>query len=554
MPNHVDVESIEELRAERQLTADEVWRRAESRLDWPISEGINSAHECCDRWARDRARLALIECHPDGSSSRWTYDDLTQASSRLATAWRAAGIRRGDRVAALLGQQVETYIVALAAWRSGVIFQPLFAGFGSEALAQRLDGGGPVAVVVDARYRDRMTTALAHAKIDPRIYTVSAERGRGVQCGDRSFWAEIDSHGADSEPIKLGPSETATLLYTSGTTGAPKGCLMPHSIVVSLQPFVRHVLGLHSSDMFFTGANPGWAYGLYATGFGVMALGHPRVVYTGDFDPHAWLRVLDRERVTVIAAAPSAFRRLHRAASSTGLPDALQRATCAGEPLDSQLAERWRNLAGFDLQDCFGQTESGMLIGNLAFDERAVVAGSIASVLPGMEVALVDADGTPRDATGGILALRSPRYQSSSGYLDGQEAWQKRWRGEYFLTGDVMSRDSDGGFRFSSRQDDLIVTSGYNVGPTEVENLLMAHEGVEEVAVLAAPDAERGSVVRAVIVANGKVPAAQIEADIQRLVRDGLGRHAVPRIVDFVEALPRTETGKVSRTILRTQR
>jgi acetyl-CoA synthetase len=552
MSRHTAVDFVDELRAERRLPVDEVWRRAEERLDWPITKGLNSAHESCDRWAVDRARLALVECHADGSSRRWTYADLSHASARLATAWRAAGIRRGDRVAALLGQQVETYIAALAAWRSGIVYQPLFTGFGPEGLAQRIRGGSPTAIVVDAKYRARMSAALDQSGIDAQIYTVGGERGRGLVRGDRSFWAEVDAHAADASAVVTAPSETATLMYTSGTTGEPKGCLMPHSVVLTLQPFVRHVLALQPSDVLFTGANPGWAYGLYATGFGVMALGHPRVIYTGDFDPYAWLRVIEQERATVLAAAPSAFRRLHRAAQSVGMPSTVRRATCAGEPLDAPLAQRWKALTGSDLQDCFGQSEAAMMIGNLAYDDREVVAGSMAAVLPGFDAALVDSGGKPTDSEG-VLALRNPKYQAATGYLNADHLWQKRWRGAYFLTGDVLRRDGDGRFWFTSREDDLIVTSGYNVGPTEVENVLLAHDGVEEAAAVAAPDPERGSVVRAVIVLNGKVPAEQVDEEVRRAVRDRLGRYASPRIVDFVDVLPRTETGKVQRNLLRSR-
>jgi acetyl-CoA synthetase len=544
---------VEELLAERRLSADEVWRRAEARLDRPISVGLNSAHECADRWASDRARLALIECHPDGSSRRWTFAELSEASARLATAWRAAGIRRGDRVAAILGQQAEAYISALAAWRSGIIYQPLFAGFGAEALAQRINSGQPAAVVVAAEHRATLTAALDRVNHDLAIYTAAAGAGRGLLRGDRSLWTEIDRHDADAPAVTTAHSDPATLLYTSGTTGAPKGCIMPHSVVLATQPFVRHVLALRPSDLLFSGANPGWAYGLYPVGFGVMALGHPRVIYTGGFDPRAWLRVIAQEHVTVLAAAPSALRRLHAAASSAGMPSSLRRATCAGEPLDASLAVSWRELVGSVLQDGYGQSEAAMLLADLAHDQRAAAPGALGSVVPGLDVALVNADGVPQDAEG-ILALRNPRYQTCTGYWNADELWENRWRGEYFLTGDVVRRDTHGRYRFIGRDDDLIVTSGYNVGPTEVENILLAHDGVNEAAVVAAPDPQRGSVVRAVIVLSGRVPCEQVGADVRAAVAERLGRHAAPRVVDFVDELPRTETGKIRRNALRAGR
>src|SRR6201997_5641008 len=328
MPTGAEPRFVEDLLRERQLPSAEIWRRAEARLDWPIANVLNSAHESCDRWACDRARLALIECHPDGNSRRWTFAELSDASARLATAWRAAGLQRGDRVASLLGQQAEAYITALAAWRSGIVYQPLFAGFGPAAIAQRVQASQASAVVVDSKYRDRMTAALEQAGTDPQIYTVAGERGRGLVRGDRSVWAEIDTHHADASPVVTAPSDTATLLYTSGTTGAPKGCLMPHSTVLSLQPLVRHVLALESADILFCGAGPGWAYGLYALGFAVMALGHPVMIYTGKFDPAKWLAVIAEQRPTVLAAAPSAIRRLASAAQGGGVPDSLRSATC----------------------------------------------------------------------------------------------------------------------------------------------------------------------------------------------------------------------------------
>ena len=211
--------------------------------------------------------------------------DLAESSSRLATAWRHAGLRPGDRVTGLCGQQIEAYVGALAAWRSGLVYMPLFAGFGPQALAERLCSGEPSAVVVDHRFRQALESARALTDRDLVVYTVPDARGRGLIAGDRSFWAEIDRHVADSPALPMAAGDTATLIYTSGTTGAPKGCMIPHSALLTVQPFVRHVLALRPDDLLFTGADPGWSYGLYTTGAAVMALGHPRVIYSGPFDP-----------------------------------------------------------------------------------------------------------------------------------------------------------------------------------------------------------------------------------------------------------------------------
>jgi acetyl-CoA synthetase len=555
---HLTAQSaVDALLGERALAIDEYWAMAEAGLDRPIAEGFNSAHEACDRWARDRARLAMIVRHPDGSSDRWTFADMSEASCRLANALTEAGLKPGDRFAALLDQGVEAFICALAAWRSGIVYMPLFVGFGPDALAERLGGGEPVAVVVDHRYRDALETARAQLSHDPAIYTVTGNRGEGLRAGDHSLWAEVERHSVVHEMVDTSASDPATLIYTSGTTGAPKGCLQPHGMLVTLIPFVRHTFALQPHDMFFTGAGPGWAYGLYTTGLAVMAQGWPRVIYTGGFDPAVWLTIMEEERVTYVAAAPSAYRQLVSVAARRGFPEHLRGATSAGEPLDAPLVEAWRGLARkasrdvADIQDGYGQSEAAMVLANLAHPDESVVPGALASAVPGFEVGLVDEDGNEQSEQG-IIALRNPRYLGSIGYRNAQEKWDARWRGEWFLTGDVARRDDKGRFWFVGRDDDLIVTSGYNVGPTEVENIVLAQSGVAEAAVVAAPDKSRGSVVRAVVVADGTVPRATLVDSIQAAVKERLGRHAYPRIIDFVDALPRTETGKVKRNVLRT--
>jgi acetyl-CoA synthetase len=541
---------VAELLAERELSVAQVWKAAEARLDWPISKGFNTAHEACDRWARDRARLAMIIVHPDGRREQWTFAELSRASNQLATAWQAAGLQRGDRVAGLISQQVEAFIAALAAWRAGFVYMPLFVGFGAGGLAQRLNGGDPAAIVVDHHYRNALSGALDLMPGEPLVYTIAGPQGRGLERGDFSFWAELDGHGAETEMVVTAPDEPATLIYTSGTTGAAKGCLQSHSLPLTIQPFLRHTLALEPGDMLFTGANPGWSYGLYTTGFGPMSLGLPRVTYAGDFDPSTWLRIFEQEQVTYVAAAPSAFRRLVTAGQKFGLSASVRGATAAGEPLDAPLAEAWRELSGSEINDGYGASESAMVLANLGHAPSPAVPGSLASVVPGFDVELVDEDGNTQSEQG-ILALVNPQYQASSGYRNGADLWAARWRGDRFLTGDVFRRDDDGRYWFVGRSDDLIVTSGYNVGPSEVEAIILANPGVVECAVVAAPDPSRGSVVRAVVVTNGSVVQDELAEQLRTAVRDRLGRHAYPRIIDFVDELPKTETGKIKRNLLR---
>jgi acetyl-CoA synthetase len=537
------------LLAERELSTDQYWAVAEGRLDWPLSEGLNLAHECCDRWAADRGRIAVSVHDPAGNVRRWTYYELMRASSALANAFTAAGLKPGDRVVGLLDQQIESYISALAAWRAGMVYVPIFVGFGTDAILERIGSADATAVVVDYRHRDtyaKVQDSLTHRLA---VFTVAGPSGVGVHKGDASLWQEIAAASPEHEMVRTRPSDCATLIFTSGTTGKPKGCLHPHSLILPLQSFLRHTTALTAEDLVFAGASPGWSYGLYAAGLGVQSLGVTRVVYTGAFDTAAWLRVMNAERVTYVMTAPSAFRPLAALAARTGIVDSVRGGLSAGEPLTPSLVDRWSSVGGGSLQDGYGSSEMGMVLANLAFDDRAVPAGALSSAVPGFDVLLVDEHGQPQTDEG-IIGIRSSRWPII-GYKDLDQLWQAKTVNGVFLSGDLARRDTDGYYWFAGRSDDVIVTAGYNVGPTEVESIIAGIAGVKDVAVVAAPDEARGSVVRAVVVQDGTADRASLTGEIQTLVKERLGRHAYPKIVDFVDELPRTEVGKIRRNVLR---
>ncbi|WP_428338891.1 AMP-binding protein [Mycobacterium sp.] len=262
----------DELLAERTLSTDDFYARAESRLDWPLSRGLNFSHECCDRWATDRSRLALSVHTPEGAVRRWTYYELMRESSALANVFIASGLKRGDRVAALLDQQVEAYIGAIAAWRAGLVYVPLFVGFGVDGLVNRIDSSGASAVLVDHRHRDILAKVQESLTAKPTVFTVSD--GSGPPASDVDMWEAMNAASHEHEMVVTQPDEVGTLIYTSGTTGNPKGCLHTYgAMTIQLQSFLRHVMALGPEDVVFGGANPGWSYGLYAVGLGVQSLG-----------------------------------------------------------------------------------------------------------------------------------------------------------------------------------------------------------------------------------------------------------------------------------------
>lgn len=534
-------------------SATEVWRQITESLTQNPDRGFNTFQEACGRWASDRSKLALIVRDEDGSSARWTYHELAREAARASRVFAEAGLRPGDRVAAVLTRQIEAWICALAAWRSGLVYVPLFVGFGGDALAARLSTSNARVVVVDHRWRGAVEDAQARLDHDIDVITVGGSRGVGIRRGDRSFWSEMERCDPDGPAADTNRDTPATLMFTSGTTSEPKACIIPHSGLVALLPFVKHVFGVDERDLLFSTNDPGWSYGLYTTGCAPMALGVPRLIYTGDFDPQAWLHVIREEQVTVAVGAPTAFRKLLTAARRTGFPSSFRGASTAGEPLDPETTQAWQKLTGTRIRDGYGLTEVGMVLGDLADPDLPTEPGALAAAVPGFEVSLVDENGRPTDANEGRIAIRRPPFQLSIGYENAPEAWDKRWVDDWYVTDDIARRNEKGNWRFEGRADDVIVTSGYNVGPVEVESILLENPAVAEAAVVAAPDPERGSVIRAVVVRAEGAPVPDVLVpQLQDAVRQRLGRHAYPRIVEFFDSLPRTATGKLRRAELRT--
>jgi acetyl-CoA synthetase len=529
---------------------DAVWRWAVRWLDQNPAQGLNTYRECCGRWASNPSRLSLIICHPSGQSEQWTYSELGRASARASRMFARLGLRRGDRVAAVLSRQVEAWICALGAWRSGLVYVPLFSGFGADALATRLRISQARTVVVNQRSKGLLDEALGLLKADLPVVTVTS-RNEGLRRGERDFWHELESSAPDAPDVHTKATETATLMFTSGTASEPKACLLPHAALVGLLPFVRHSMAIDSQDLLFATSDPSWGYGLYTTGCAVMALGITRLLYSGDFDSSEWVRLMARERVTYVAGAPTAFRRL----VTNTLPSipSLRGASTAGEALDAETVVRWSEATGTPLRDGYGLTEVGMVLANLGYPDLPIVPGSLAAAVPGFDVRLVDADGEPvTDGDDGLIAVRRMPYFTSTGYENAPETWAAHWKGDLFVTDDLARRDSAGGWRFVGRADDVIVTAGYNVGPLEVESALRAHPAVVDAAVVAVPDPKRGAIVRAVIVRTpGGLDNDSLSRELQDVVKRRVGRHAYPRVIDYVDSLPRTETGKVQRSLLR---
>jgi len=528
------------------------WEDALRLLDWDPSCRLNLAHEACDRWAVDRGRVALVWVGARGEARVLTFFDLAQFSNRLANALRRLEIRRGDRLAVLMPRIPETFVASLASWKLGAVFVPLFSGLGPEAIRHRLATSEARAIITEARYRELVARGLHE---DVPVLVVAGERGLGLRRGDCSFWEVVETADPRFTAEETRADEPSTLMFTSGTTGPPKGCVIPHGALVGLIPFARHVLALEPGDLLWATADPGWSFGLFTTGTVPMALGFPRLVYEGDFSAPSWWQVAERHQVTHLTAAPTAYRSLVAAGEGAlrGRRLAIRRATSAGEPLNPEPVHWLAEHAGFEVYDAYGLTEVGMVTGNPRTVPHRLKPGSMGFPLPGYDVTLLD-DGGKTVAVGetGTIAVRRHPWFLSTGYWNRPGEWNDRWRDDWFLTGDSAWQDEDGYLWFVGRTDDVIVSAGMNVGPFEVESVLVSHPAVAEAAVVGRPDPRRGQVVKAYVVLRaGHTGGPELAGALQARVRDLVGRHAAPAEVDFVTALPRTESGKIQRALLR---
>ncbi|TQC43724.1 acyl-CoA synthetase [Rhodococcus sp. WS4] len=528
------------------------WHEIESLLDRdPFGGDFNTAHETCTRYASDPSRLALTVRHEDGSADRWTYRELDRRAAKAARVFANAGLQRGDRVAGLLSRQVESWITALAVWRSGLVYVPLFGGFAPDAIGLRLDAAGVRAVVVDAVYRPALAEAQSRYGLDPAVFVVAPDTPGS---GDTSFWSAMDAVDADGPLATTALGDTATLLFTSGTSGTPKACTMTHAAFVSVMPYAKSVLGSARDSVVFSTSDPAWAFGLHSTGAAVMALGVPRVMYSGKFVPEAWHRVIREEKATILTTAPAALRRLTATFAETGVPTSLRTVAAAGEPLTAAVAAAWADTGAPVVRNGYGLSEVGMLLGDTQGTETPAGPGLMSATIPGFDTFLADRDGEPVDAgEPGLVAVRRPRHQMSSGYENATDLWAARWRGDVFLTEDRAIQNPDGGWQILGRDDDMIIASGHNISPVEVENALLQHPAVADVAAVAYEDPIRGGVVRAVVVREPSRTDDEgaLTAELKHLVAQRVGPYAAPRVVDFRPDLPRTEVGKLRRAAVR---
>ena len=525
---------------------------------WNVPGDFNVARACCRRWAADRARFALYWEDESGERNAWTFFDLQQQANRLSNALVAMGATRGDRIALMLPQRPETAIAHIAINQIGAVAVPLSFLFGPEALEYRLQNSETKIAFVDpqslgnlAPIRDRVAH-LSH------VIGVAGARESWITSWE-SLQEKASRHFA---PVATRASDPAFLVYTSGTTGPPKGALMPQSCVLgNLSGFVySHNDYPRPGDLFWSPADWAWTGGLMDALLPALYFGQPIVGYRGRFEPERALRLIERYQIRNSFLFPTALKMMMKAypRPRETFDVNLRSVMSAGEAVGTTVFEWAREALGVTINEMFGQTEMNYIVGN-SHTNWPAKPGSMGRPYPGHRIAVIDDSGNevPAGEAGDVAVNRvapdgTPDPVFFIEYFKNPEATRAKFTGDWCRTGDTASVDADGYLWYQGRSDDMFKAAGYRIGPSEIENCLVKHHAVANAAIVPSPDDVRGNVVKAFIVlASGHSASAALEDDIRAHVRKFLAPYEYPKEIEFIDALPMTTTGKVQRKVLR---
>lgn len=516
---------------------------------WSIPERLNIGVACVDAHATGANKPALIFVEEDGSVGTYTFEELARLTNRFANVLSAAGLVRGDRVGVFLPQAPETAIAHLAAFKAGLVSVPLFTLFGDEALEYRLAASGAKALVTDlsglaklARVRDRLPD-LTHVFVT------------GRDCGGAlSFDAELARASDRFIPVDTGPDDPAIIIFTSGTTGNPKGALHGHRILLGHLPCITFIHeGMpQPGDLHWTPADWAWIGGLFDVLFPTLYLGVPVLAHRArKFEPDAAMDLMARHGVRNVFLPPTALKLLRQAdVRHDGLK--LRSLLTGGESLGAELGAFVRERLGVEAREIYGQTECNLVVGSNS-SYFPIRPGAMGKPIPGHDVRIVDDHGTPLPAgTEGHIGIRKGDPVMMLEYWKNPKATADKFAGDFLLTGDLGVADEDGYLWYVSRSDDVITSAGYRIGPGEIEECILKHPAVAFVAVVGIPDPVRTEAIKAwVVLKPGHEGSDALVADIQAHVRERLAAHEYPRHVAFTDALPMTATGKILRRDLR---
>jgi len=528
----------------RLLPVDQSWPALRDGFEWDIPEMFNIAERCCDSWARETPdKIALIDAS-DGDKT-WRFGALKEASDKLATVFAAQGVARGDRVAVLLPQGPAVLIAHFAAYKLGAVVLPLFTLFGPDALQFRLADSGSVLVVTDDEGATKLA-ALRPSLPDLRA-VLSISGGPGAP-----FWQLIDYASPLKTPVATRAEDPAALIYTSGTTGPPKGVLHAHRFLLGHLPSIEltHPDFPEPGDCGWTPADWAWIGGLMDLAIPCLYYGVPVVsLRMAKFDAGAAWDLIARLGVRNLFLPPTALKLMRQVPVPSGVN--VRSISSGGEALGTDLLDWGRQALGVEIAEVYGQTECNLVIASVPGLTDAV-PGVMGKPVPGCEMSLRDPDGRAvPDGTAGEICVRRGMPAMMLKYIGNPKATAEKFHGDWMRTGDLAIRDAQGRYRFMSRDDDVITSSGYRIGPSEIENCLNGHPDVVMSAVVGVPDPDRTEIVVAYVVLSEGAQWPGLEAELRDRVARRISPHVAPRRIERADSLPMTATGKILRRALR---
>jgi acetyl-CoA synthetase len=521
---------------------------------WQVPARYNIGIDACDRWAEtDPGRTAILNARADGSVEEVSYGALRETSNRLANVLAAHGVRPGDRVAILLPQAPAVAAAHMAIYKLGAIALPLAMLFGVEAVSYRLRDSGARALITNAHGLEKLAQTGDAAGNLALVLSVD-----GAADGALGFAESLERASTDFTARDTTPDDPALMVYTSGTTGSPKGALHAHRVLLGHLPGIEfpHEFLPQPGDRFWTPADWAWAGGLLNVLLPGLHYGVPVVAARFEkFDPDEAFALMARMAVRNAFIPPTALRMLRAAGDPHGRHDIRLRSVgSGGEALGAETLEWGKSALGLSINEFYGQTECNLVVASCAAIGVSK-PGAIGKPVPGHTVGVIRPDGS-ECALGetGQIAIRRPDPVMFLEYWGKPEATREKFVGDWMTTGDQGMTDDDGYVQFIGRDDDVITSAGYRIGPTEIEDCLIRHPAVSLAAVVGKPDALRTEIVKAFIVLKaGHVPSDRLAAEIQAFVKTRLSAHEYPREVAFIEQMPMTTTGKVIRRLLRQQ-
>ena len=540
------------------------WHALHSTFRWNTPARYNIARACCGRWAEDRSRFALYYEDEAGHSEAWTFWDIQQAANRLSNVLGAMGVMAGDRVAIILPQRPQTGIAHMACYQMGAIAVPVSHLFGADAIEYRLNHAGVRVAIIDEGGLEKLGAVRERLPGLAHVIGVDGTRESWV----REWDALLPKASSRYAARDTAADDPALIIYTSGTTGNPKGALIAQrSLYGNLSGFVcSHDFYPRRGDMFWSPADWAWTGGLFDALLPSWNFGQPLLGYRGRFDPEKAFWLMEKYGVRNSFLFPTALKMMMKAVPQPRekYDLALRSIMSAGETVGETVCHWVQEALGVTVNEMYGQTEINYIVGNCAA-VTAPKAGAMGRGYPGHDLAVLDDEGQPvaPGEMGEVCVRRSCNGEMDPvfmlGYWNNPQATAEKFFGggiddaqAWGRTGDLARQDGDGLLWYQGRSDDMFKSAGYRIGPGEIENCLVRHAAVANAAVIGVPDETRGTLVKAFIVLQPDArPSAELEAALQDHVRRNLAPYEVPKLIEFIDALPMTTTGKVQRRLLR---